>query len=238
MTAETLTASGARVWVGCLACYNAGALVGAWLDAADGPGYVPEDHAQRCLRCAAWWNEGDWTAAVTDLPAPTCPAPDRDGVHYLGIVGPEGDPHEEQWVMDHQGFGGFLSGECSPHEAARIAEQMAEIEADGDELDAVAAWLQWNGDRLESWADVRDRFADEYAGEADSGPDYAEQSFEDMGGWDLYKPAEYGHEARDLSSTWPFYCIDWERAWRELELGDGYYAAENPAGGVFVFRPS
>jgi len=34
-TMTTSTATDARVWIGCLACYNAGRLVGEWYDAAD-----------------------------------------------------------------------------------------------------------------------------------------------------------------------------------------------------------
>lgn len=32
--------SGRSVWVGCLACYNAGNLVGSWLDPAEGPDWA------------------------------------------------------------------------------------------------------------------------------------------------------------------------------------------------------
>ena len=32
-----------RVWVGCLACYNGGELVGAWYDAVDADRVLPED---------------------------------------------------------------------------------------------------------------------------------------------------------------------------------------------------
>ncbi len=30
-----------RVWVGCLGCYNAGVLVGAWVDAAEAEDFEP-----------------------------------------------------------------------------------------------------------------------------------------------------------------------------------------------------
>ena len=32
-----------RVWVGCLGCYNAGRLVGRWVDAEDAADLSPED---------------------------------------------------------------------------------------------------------------------------------------------------------------------------------------------------
>ena len=34
-TTETTPTMPLRVWPGCLSCYNAGQLVGAWIDAAD-----------------------------------------------------------------------------------------------------------------------------------------------------------------------------------------------------------
>lgn len=34
--------SDAKVWVGCLGCYNGGALVGEWFDAGEAPEDMPE----------------------------------------------------------------------------------------------------------------------------------------------------------------------------------------------------
>ena len=206
MTAETLTASGARVWVGCLGCYNAGALVGAWVDALEAEQLEPHEHL-----------------ASAGIRSPAC-----------GRL----EGADERWCLDLEGFGGFASGEMSPSEAQRIAEQMAAIEADGQDLGAVAAWLDWESEPVpEDWSNVSERFADEYAGHADSGPDYAEELAEELGAF-VVDAGEYGTNPVDVSGQWPFGCIDWSRAWRELELGDGYAEVEDPAGGVFVFRPS
>jgi hypothetical protein len=205
MTTETETAR-PEVWVGCLGCYTAGALVGAWVDAIDAAELEPHMAG----------------LAAAGLTLPACGRSTAD----------------EPWCFDLQGFGPFASGEMSPAEAARIAEAMAAIEADGFELEAVGAWLQWSGDRLETWDEpTREAFEDAFAGEYDSGADYAEQSFEDMGGWSVYGGAGGSDRPADLSGTWPFYCIDWERAWRELELGDGYAAVDAGPGRVYVFRP-
>ena len=206
MTAETLTASGARVWVGCLGCYNAGGLVGAWVDALEAEDLEPHDYVKQ----------------GTGASIPPC-----------GRL----EGADERWCLDLEGFGGFLTGECSPSEAAKVAELMAAIEADGEDLEAVSAWAGWNGERLEQWdAPTAERFHDEYAGQADSGADYAAELAEETSAFEVAGDG-YG-ERFDISDRWPFSCIDWERAWRELELGDGYHAAENPGGGVYVFRPS
>lgn len=55
-----------------------------------------------------------------------------------------------------------------------------------------------------------------------AGADYAQQLAEDCGDIDW----------RNL--RWPLTCIDWDAAWRELELNDGYSAI--PAQGVGTFH--
>ena len=83
----TTTTVQARVWVGCLGCYNAGGLVGAWVDALEAESLEPHEQAAVSM-----------PAVCGDVKA------------------------EERWVFDHEGFGGFLEGECSPAEAVRVAE--------------------------------------------------------------------------------------------------------------------
>lgn len=168
-----------RVWVGCLACYNAGHLVGEWVDADEAGDFVP------CRR-----------------------------TEY-------GSPHEEWWCMDHEGFGAWLSGECSPMEAQRIAETIAAIRADGVNPDAVAAWSGDVGPDVDEWdAPTSDAFSDAYFGEWDSFKDYAED-FADQTG------------AVPDDAVWPLTHIDWDSAADELE--QEYHVVDNPAGGVFVF---
>jgi hypothetical protein len=197
-----------RVWIGCLACYNAGRLMGAWVDAIDA---------------------GDF---------------DRDRVHGSGAtralveVQDGGSPHEELWCFDLEGLGGFVDGECSPAEAQRVAELLEAIEADGVEVEAVRAWIGWvgwSGRTPMQWDEIREGFEDAYAGHADSGSDYAEELADELGAF-MVGGDGYGRAPVDVSGQWPMTCIDWDRAWRELELGDGMAAIDDPAGGVFVFR--
>jgi len=166
-----------QVWVGCLACYNAGDLVGQWVDATEAGEFVP------CTRSEF------------------------------------GAQHEEFWVMDYQGFGGFLKGECSPVEAQAIAEKMAEI-PDYVPVEAVAAFLDNTGEHIDELR--MDNFEDAYCGVWDSEVDYAQNLAEEL---DL---------VRD-DNGWPAYCIDWERAARELFMGDNW-SERAPGGQVFVFR--
>lgn len=75
-----------------------------------------------------------------------------------------------------------------------------------------------------------ERIEDAYVGRAEgyseerAGADYAMELFEDSG-------------LRNSSCDgWPFNCIDWDAAWRELELGDGYRLHDIGGGDWLVFR--
>jgi antirestriction protein len=210
--------NGPEAWVGCLACYNDGRLVGAWVDALEAADYVPNGHTVRCISCGITEPDAD-----EDCPNRT----DREEgatfgrQHYVGIVfDADGSAHEEQWVMDYQGFEGFLTSECSPVEAQRIAEALEAI-PDYIPRGAVAAWLANTGDRLTDWADIEDDFGDSYSGEWSTEVEYAQDLAESIGAVD------------DSATCWPNDCIDWERAARELFMD--YWTAEAP-GGVYVFR--
>lgn len=89
-------------WVGCLSCYNSGALVGKWI-----PGNECDDleaagltnGAGACIKCGA----------------------------------------DEFYVLDHENFGGVLSGECSPVEAYNAAMLLESVE--DYEREQWEAWL-------------------------------------------------------------------------------------------------
>jgi len=74
-----------------------------------------------------------------------------------------------------------------------------------------------------------DNFEDYYQGEAEgynateAGADYAAQLAEDLG-------------SIQTTAQWPHTCIDWELAWRELELGDGYWMEQINGCQWAVFR--
>ncbi len=74
-----------------------------------------------------------------------------------------------------------------------------------------------------------DTYEDRYQGEAEgyneteAGADYAAQLAEDAG-------------MIQATAQWPHTCIDWEEAWRELELGDGYWLQRINGAQWAVFR--
>jgi hypothetical protein len=74
------------------------------------------------------------------------------------------------------------------------AELISRLDADG--LDPYNIDDAYQG-RAEGWSEER------------AGADYAQQLAEDTGLW-------------DGKATWPHSCIDWEDAWQELAMSDGY----------------
>jgi antirestriction protein len=180
-----------RVWVACLGCYNDGELVGAWFDGTE----APQDMDA--------FNE-----AVTITYKPT------QVVHL-------GEAHEELWVLDHEGYGGLIDGECSPSDAVFLAEQIAEL---GDQLDAVKVWHEnYGSGRLEWDRPTRESFEDRYVGHHDSEKDFAMEEAENRG----YR--------FDIEQPWPHNCIDWDDAADHLFNGE-YASYPADGGGVHVFR--
>jgi hypothetical protein len=90
------------------------------------------------------------------------------------------------------------------------AELVAQLDADGLDPDNIEDAYQG---RTEGWSEEK------------AGADYAQQLAEDLG----LPPKLDG-------CTWPMSCIDWEAAWRELEMGDGYRLHDIGGGDWLVFR--
>ena len=179
-----INADTARAWVGCLGCYNAGRLNGKWVD-----GITAGDLVGNGL--ARVETVGEYTAA-------------RCLICFS----------DEFWVMDLEGYGDFLTGECAPFAAQWAAELMQELESEGIDLDAAAAFINDRG----AWD--KDSFEDSYVGQYDSLEEYAQELAGEL----------YGDQIEN--AQWPFTCINWEQAAFELSfdyaiLGDGYVFRQN-----------
>lgn len=176
------------VWVGCLACYNGGDLVGRWVDGVEADTVTVESlHTEH---------------KVTPHPL---------------------DMHEELWCMDHEGFGGLLTGECAPVDAQRLAEAIRGIEADGHPVAAVAAWLSDTGETLSEWdGPTAQAFEDAYAGEWDDIEAYAADYIESTGEVD--------------SGTLAGRYFDVAAFARDLVLGGDVWTSPADGGGVYVFH--
>lgn len=139
-----------KAWVGCLGCYSNGALVGKWLE-----GESCADLEGAGL--AKIETHGDYTAAR--------------------CVRCGGD---EFAVLDHEGYGDLLSGECSAPEAQAVALAIATIEDEG--LDIVAVFGYASNFHLDivNFDDWKDDYEDAYIGEYEI-RDYAEQLADESG---------------------------------------------------------
>ena len=93
------------------------------------------------------------------------------------------------------------------------ASLISDLELDGIEPDNVEDAYQG---RAEGWSEER------------AGADYAEQLAEDLGA--IYVGVELDR------MQWPLTCVDWEAAWRELQLGNGYRLHDLGGGEWLVFR--
>lgn len=97
--------------------------------------------------------------------------------------------------------------------------------ASDSDPEAVAALVR---DLLASGVDP-DSYEDAYQGEAEgysekeAGAEFAAQLAEDAG-------------MIQATAQWPHTCIDWEEAWRELELGDGFWLQQINGCQWAVFR--
>lgn len=170
-----------RVWIGCLGCYNGGSLEGKWFDAEDCPTMMEE------------WDEAfhDTEARVFRLP----------GMHFA-------EGHEELWVMDHEGFGALIQGECSPMTAREIAEAVSDL--DEDELRAFGPWFRessWSKVDDATVADFRDNFRGIHEKASHYAQDFAEEIFHETFA-NLPDPIKY--------------AIDWEQC-DEYMQSEGYY---------------
>lgn len=199
-----------RIWVACLASYNAGTLHGTWIDAdqsADGL-YAevqtmldasPENRT--CQWCGAELIE---TVGVTHWSKPCTHAE-----HWPGKA-------EEFAIFDFEGFGALrLSEYESLERISAIATAMSE------HGEAFAAWLSYECDRE---ADV-EAFEEQYLGEWDSLHDYAENYAEDTG----------LNDAAEKAGS-PYVTVDIDALERDLDIE--LYTVESDHYTVFVFDPS
>lgn len=140
-----------RVYVSSLHAYNSGSLAGFWIDAVD-----------------ADMTPAEWIDKLSPG--------DRES-----LPDPFPQAHEELWCMDHENFDGWLTGECSPNQAAKIAAAMEAVEQDGHPVGAVAAWASHIGEPVTEWdRPTREAFEDSYRGEWESEEDYAQELAEDV----------------------------------------------------------
>jgi antirestriction protein len=199
-----------RIYVACLASYNAGKLYGKWID-CDGKSADDLQHEVNVLL---------WNSPEPNVPASYC----RDCQHVEHYSsGPNceecnsgntevGNSAEEYAIHDHEGFGDLI-GEHTPLD--KVAAIVDALES-ADEPAALIAYAEHGG--YGDITDAADTFADAYCGEWDSELAFAENFMDGC------------YEIPDYLVGY----IDYDAFRRDLFCGD--YWSENTASGVYVFR--
>lgn len=125
---------------------------------------------------------------------------------------------EELWCYDHEGLP--ITGECSPMEAARWAERLAEV--DQHLRGAFRAWVAAGSFSADSnGLPDPDEFVDAYCGQWPSFRAYAEDLAESMG----------------MMTDWPAEAVqhfNWD-SWTR-DLAHGYTVVDADGGESFIFR--
>lgn len=119
----------------------------------------------------------------------------------------------EEWAIhDSEGFGNMVGESTSFEDVALIAEALT-----GDHALAFRWLVEDQGMKPAEAAEQAEEVSIYQAdGVHDLAADYAQELFEEMG----------TREERDRLNQWPFTCIDWEAAGRELVIGGDVAEAE------------
>ena len=123
---------------------------------------------------------------------------------------------DEFWVMDHEGFGDLIGGECSPLEAATIAAAIQDIEECGEDIERVMAYASNCHLSLDEWDEWRTDYEDAVLPYA-STLEYAEALIDD---------GVLGDIPEHLASY-----IDVEKFARDMEMGGEVYESNG-----YLFR--
>lgn len=209
----TQDATAPRIYAACLASYNSGRLFGAWIDCEGKDGDAirreiddmlakspcPNVMRRKCAECGAYQTDSTPYRENSDFCGECCadfPLP------------AEFKPSAEEWAIhDFEGFAGLIKGEYPDlDEVAALAEVLAED--DDDKRRGLLFLVNDLGlsvsDAVAKCDEVRTFDSDKF----DLAADYAEEL-----------AADCIEDFDNRAGQWPFNCIDWERAGRELLIG-------------------
>lgn len=126
--------------------------------------------------------------------------------------------HEEHAIHDHEGFFGLAIGEYDSLE--RVHDLAVLIAEHGAAFAAYAANVGVQHATAEG-------FDDAYAGEWKNASDYA---------YDTARDTAASEDIIKMFDEWPFSCIDWDHAARELILGGDIWTHEQSYDCTYIFR--
>lgn len=201
-----------RIYVACLASYNAGTLHGEWIDATDAE--TVREQVAKMLRASP---EPNVTVACPDCAGPLSVADLCDIAFPVAnrcktCRGAGKVPSAEEWAIhDYDGFGGLKLGEWeSFDDVALIAEA---IEEHGE------PWIAYAGYQGE-WKEAIDNFEEAYRGEWSSVGDYA---------------ADFSEQCGDKVPQHLQNYIDYDAMGRDWELSGDIFTVDAGGGNVYIF---
>lgn len=200
-----------RIYVACLASYNAGLLHGRWIDL---DGDADEVHAE----IAAMLRESPYPSVTVDCPTCNLPATPA-GLLAFGRVCPTCKgrgvvPSAEEWaVHDYDGIPSSFGEHPDIDELVRYAE-LAEEHGE--------AFRLWYSNADSTVELDEDAFLEAYRGAYSSLGDWAEEFLDEVG---------YFQGSADGIRNY----FDFDRYGRDCELGGDIWTAEGADGLVYVF---
>lgn len=158
-----------RVWIGCLACYNAGNLRGDWYDADAAGDVTPEE-----LHGGATHHKNLWCMDTDGFPAPWAKEMGPTEAHDIdaALAKVEDDGADvgafAAWVKHGNGeiddVDGFRDAYCGEHESEEAyAEELAE------ELGLIPLGAKWPLNCIDWEAAAREKFCGDYWSESVAG---------------------------------------------------------------------
>ena len=200
MATYTQDQLGAFPWIVSSDTLRVDHLADAYLGAFDQLGQdVPEPFRSDLQQCAAY-------ASGLTAPDP-CDAWDvaiQWAFDRLGELAPDG------FYFGASEGDGACFGFWLEQEWADLLEHCGwSADSDSAALAGVVRSLMAGGIDVDNFEDYYQREAEGYNA-TEAGADYAAELAEELG-------------SIQTTAHWPHTCIDWELAWRELELGDGYW---------------
>lgn len=202
-----------QVWIACLASYNAGRLVGEWVDATD---------------------IDNFNEAVERIKVEAVKAARAEGESALYFPVPE-----EFAIHDYNNFPRSLVSQFGEYPNWKHVVQAATaIEEQGDMF---LAWLEFRDSIDFDEEDIVERCQEQFCGNADNEESYAEEYVSMCGGWagvptQMDNPAYPFHSHEKYINPWEELTnyIDWESIAQELfDHGTMSLVTVNGTGYVF-----
>lgn len=182
-----------QVWVGCLSCYNAGRLSGAWITAEEAAAEYAADTVTYGGQAVQVVREYEQGHTITTTVCAKC-------------GGEEFDVFDQQHTITR----------CTVGEFYEMAEQLDEMDRATHE--ALTVLAQWLG--METLEELTDYHGDNYSGQWDKFEEFAENYADEVG--DLAAIPEHLREyfdveryARDLAHDY-YYDKDSGHTWRSV----------------------